>query len=79
MQLFAAGQEYNFKWSGQTPDVQVQFIVPFVGLRTRIDLYHIFGIVGPQFRRRKDDQLSGRGPKTNHEAGASVQGEAIRW
>ena len=78
IQAFGAGVGYTFKDNGRERDANLQFVTPTLGLKYTSGSWSFMGMVGPQFRWKQEDQLTG--PRSHDTfVGAYVQLEAFRW
>ena len=78
IQVFGAGVGYTFKDNGRERDANLQFVTPTLGLKYTSGSWSFMGMVGPQFRWKQEEQLTG--PRTHDSfIGAYVQLEAFRW
>lgn len=79
VQLFAAGFGYDFKSNGQLLNANSQFVVPSIGVKTDLGSWNIAGLVGPQLRRKEEENLLTGASDTTEEVGVFVQGEGFHW
>lgn len=78
IQVFGAGVGYTFKDNGRERDAALQFVTPSLGLKYTSGSWSFMGMVGPQFRWKQEEQLTGPRSHDNF-VGAYVQVEAFRW
>jgi len=78
IQVFGAGVGYTFKDNGQERDAALQFVTPSLGLKYTSGSWSFMGMVGPQFRWKQEEQVTGPRSHDNF-VGAYVQVEAFRW
>ena len=77
-QLYADTIRYSVRSEGRLLDAHANSIAPAVGLQQRFDPWNVTGLVGPQFRTKREDLVNG-GTMTTDKVGAFLQGETFYW
>jgi hypothetical protein len=78
VQAMSAALGYSYRERNQTPEANIQFIVPSLGLRHTFGSWTLSALAGPQLRRIEQERV-GAGRDIQHQIGGYGQLEALYW